>query len=65
VDVARRVAAHNAGRASRYTACRLPVELAACWELESASAARRLEWRIKQLTRREKLALLAGRPLPG
>jgi len=64
VDVDRRVAAHNAGRASRYTARRLPVELAASWELESTSAARRLEWRIKQLTRREKLALLAGGPLP-
>jgi putative endonuclease len=64
VDVEQRVAAHNSGRASRYTARRLPVELAACWELESERAARSAEWRIKQLTRREKLALLAGGPLP-
>ena len=64
VDVDKRVAAHNAGRASRYTAPRLPVELAASWELESERAARSLEWRIKRLPRREKLALLAGGPLP-
>jgi putative endonuclease len=64
VDVEKRVEAHNAGRASRYTARRLPVALAASWELESERAARSLEWRIKQLPRREKLALLAGGPLP-
>ena len=63
-DVERRVAAHNTGRASRYTARRLPVEVAASWELESERAARSLEWRIKQLTRAEKLALVAGGPLP-
>ena len=64
VDVERRVAAHNTGRASRYTARRRPVALAASWELESERAARSLEWRIKQLTRAQKLALLAGAPLP-
>jgi putative endonuclease len=63
-DVERRVAAHNTGRASRYTARRLPVELAAHWELDSERAARSLEWRIKQLSRSEKLELLAGGPLP-
>jgi putative endonuclease len=63
-DVERRVAAHNTGRASRYTAPRRPVELAAAWELESERAARSLEWRIKQLTRAQKLALVAGGPLP-
>jgi putative endonuclease len=63
-DVERRVAAHNTGRASRYTARRVPVEVAAAWELESDGAARSLEWRIKQLTRAQKLALLAGSPLP-
>ena len=63
-DVERRVAAHNSGRASRYTARRRPVEVAASWELESERAARSLEWRIKQLTRAQKLSLLAGDPLP-
>ena len=60
VDLERRLATHAAGKASRYTASRLPVELAAAWEMESASAARSLEGRIKRLTRREKLALVAG-----
>ena len=64
VDVQRRLAAHAAGRASRYTASRLPVALAGSWALEDASAARRMEWRVKRLTRAQKLALLAGGPLP-
>src|SRR3954471_6562266 len=63
VDVERRLAAHAAGRASRYTASRLPVELAASWELEDPSAARRMEWRVKQLTRAQKLALVGGAAL--
>jgi len=65
VDVEQRLAAHAAGRASRYTASRLPVALTAAWEMESASAARRMEWRIKRLTRPQKVALTAGAPLDG
>ena len=64
VDVEKRLAAHATGRASRYTSRRLPVALAAAWEMETASAARRMEWRIKQLTRTQKLALVGGASLP-
>jgi putative endonuclease len=64
VDVERRLAAHATGKASRYTARRLPVKLAAAWEMENASAARRMEWRIKRLTRTQKLALVGGAALP-
>ena len=64
VDVEKRLAAHATGRASRYTSRRLPVTLAAAWEMETASAARRMEWRIKQLTRMQKLALVGGAALP-
>ena len=64
VDVEKRLAAHAAGRASRYTSQRLPVALAASWEMEDAGAARRMEWRIKQLTRTQKLALVGGAALP-
>jgi putative endonuclease len=64
VDVEKRLAAHATGRASRYTSRRLPVALAAAWEMETASAARRMEWRIKQLTRTQKLALVGGAELP-
>ena len=58
VDLERRLAAHSAGKGARYTRSRLPVELAAAWAMESASAARREEARIKALPRRAKLALL-------
>ena len=59
-DLDRRVAAHNRGVASKYTRRRLPVELAGAWEMESRTAARREEARIKQLPRGKKLALLSG-----
>jgi putative endonuclease len=64
VDVEKRLAAHATGKASRYTSRRLPVKLAASWEMETAGAARRMEWRIKQLTRTQKLALVGGAALP-
>jgi putative endonuclease len=57
-DVDARLAKHASGRASRYTKSRLPVSLAAVFELPDASAARREEARIKRLTRGEKLALV-------
>jgi putative endonuclease len=60
VDLERRVAAHNAGRASRYTRTRLPVELAWSRALPDRTAAMREEARIKQLPRAAKLALIAG-----
>jgi putative endonuclease len=63
VDVAKRVAAHEAGRASRYTASRKPLQLAAAWEVPTRTHARRLEARIKRLPRSAKLALAAGAPL--
>jgi putative endonuclease len=60
-DVERRLAAHRAGTASRYTRSRRPVELAAVVEVSDRSSAMREEARIKQLTRAEKLALIARR----
>ena len=57
-DLDRRVRAHARGVASKYTMRRLPVELAASWEMPDRTAARREEARIKRLTRVEKLALL-------
>ena len=64
VDVQRRLARHRAGTASRYTASRLPVELAWAQEMPDRGAARRKEALIKKLGRTEKLALLAARPRP-
>ena len=59
-DVAKRLAAHRAGAASRYTRSRLPVELAAVMEVCDRSAAQREEARIKRLPRVAKLALIEG-----
>jgi putative endonuclease len=56
----RRLARHSAGKASRYTASRRPVELALVLPMADRTAARREEARIKMLTRREKLALIAA-----
>jgi predicted GIY-YIG superfamily endonuclease len=58
VDVERRLARHRAGAASRYTASRLPVELAWSRRMPDRGAAMREEARIKRLGRREKLALV-------
>ena len=58
-DVERRLAAHRAGRASRYTRTRLPIELAAVVPMADRASAMREEARIKQLTRAEKLALIS------
>ena len=59
-DLDRRMRAHAAGRASRYTASRLPVSLALAQPMSDRSAARREEARIKRLTRAQKLALVAA-----
>jgi putative endonuclease len=66
-DLDRRMASHKAGKASRYTASRLPVELALALPMADRSAARREEARIKMLSRADKLELIAevelARPL--
>ncbi|MEA2348366.1 MAG: putative endonuclease [Thermoleophilaceae bacterium] len=59
-DVERRLEAHRTGRASRYTRSRLPLEVAAVFEMADATSARREEGRIKQLSREEKLELIDG-----
>ena len=61
-DLERRVAAHQSGRASRYTASRRPVTLALALAMEDRRSARREEARIKGLTRAQKLALLERTP---
>jgi putative endonuclease len=60
-DLDRRLARHRAGTASRYTASRLPVALALALPMDSRTAARREEARIKRLSRRAKLALVHER----
>ena len=59
-DVARRLRRHRAGKASRYTASRLPVELVYETPVADRGAALREEARIKRLRRSAKLALIAA-----
>ena len=59
-DLDRRLAAHQAGTASRYTRSRLPVELAWSRTVGSRSEAMREEARIKRLPREAKVALVRG-----
>jgi len=54
----RRVAAHNAGRGSRYTRSRRPVKLVFSEEHPDRSSARRREAALKRLSRRGKAALV-------
>jgi putative endonuclease len=60
-DLTRRLVTHSAGKASRYTASRLPVELAVALPMPDRSAARREEARIKSMSRPEKLTLVERR----
>ena len=64
VDLERRLARHRRGAASRYTASRLPVELALEIPMLDRAAARREEARIKRMPRPAKLALLTSAEPP-
>jgi putative endonuclease len=59
-DVQRRLERHRAGKASRYTASRLPVRLELALPMADRQAAMREEARIKRLDRAGKLALIAS-----
>ncbi len=59
-NLARRLRQHQAGRASRYTRSRRPLSLVWSRRVRSWSAALREEHRIKQLSRAQKHALVAG-----
>jgi putative endonuclease len=54
----RRLAAHNAGTASKYTRARLPVSLAASVTVDGKSAALRLEMAIKKMPAGQKIERL-------
>jgi predicted GIY-YIG superfamily endonuclease len=60
-DVQRRLARHDSGKASRYTASRLPVELVFTRAMPDRRSAMREEARIKRLDRAAKLALIAAK----
>lgn len=59
-DLEKRLAAHNEGKASKYTRSKLPVSLVYLEACENKSAALRREAAIKKLPRTKKLALLSS-----
>ena len=61
-DLERRLAAHNAGTASKYTRSRRPVALVYHESFPTKEEAMAREWAVKQLSRAEKLALIHKKP---
>ncbi len=57
-DLEKRLMAHNAGTAAKYTRSRIPVILVYSEPCEDRSVASRRELAIKKLSRLEKLALI-------
>lgn len=57
-DLDQRVAAHNSGKAAKYTRSRLPVRLVYFEKAETMSDALKREYQIKQLQRDEKEKLI-------
>jgi len=53
-----RIQKHNTKKGAKYTKARLPVKLIYNQECASKSAALKEEYRIKQLTKKEKLELI-------
>jgi len=60
-DLEKRVEAHNSGKGAKYTKARRPVELAYYEEFETKELAMKREYAIKQLGRKEKQKLIAGK----
>ncbi len=57
-NLERRMKQHNSGKGAKYTKVRRPVVLRKAFEAANRSEASKEEYRIKQLTRIEKLNLL-------
>ena len=62
-DLKKRITSHNAGKGAKYTKARRPVELVFYEEFQTREEAMKREYAIKQLSRKEKEALIKTRPL--
>lgn len=60
-DIENRLKTHNAGRGSKYTKVRLPVELVYYEEFETKEEAMSREWHIKKLSRAQKEELIKSK----
>ena len=57
-DLDKRIKEHKTGRGGKYTRAHAPVELVYCESFDTKTEAMSREWYIKQLTRKQKLALI-------
>jgi len=58
IDLDKRIKTHNNGKGAKYCKTRLPVVLRASFEAADRSEASKEEYRIKQLSRKQKLELI-------
>ena len=58
-DLEKRIASHNAGNGAKYTRNRGPVELVYYETFETKEEAMSREYAIKQMTKKQKLALIS------
>lgn len=54
-NLTKRIETHNKGKGAKYTKCRLPVVLIKFFDVKNKSEALKLEYKIKQLSRKDKL----------
>lgn len=57
-DVPKRIKAHNSGKGAKYTRTRRPVILLQQFECPNRSEASKLEYKIKQLSRKQKFEMI-------
>ena len=60
-NVKNRLKTHNLGNGAKYTRARRPCKLVYVKECDSKSSAMKLEYRIKQMSRKEKGDLIQGK----
>lgn len=60
-NVKNRLKTHNFGKGAKYTRARRPCKLVYVKECDSKSSAMKLEYRIKQMSRKEKVDLIQGK----
>lgn len=59
-NIRKRIIAHNKGKGAKYTRGRCPVNLVWLKVCEDKSSASKLEYKVKRLSREEKLKLIAN-----
>jgi len=62
-DIVKRLHDHNDGKGAKYTRSRRPVVLKFIKEFPNKSTVLKMEYKIKQMSRKEKLALIQSNAL--